>query len=148
MRKRQMERLAAGLAVIDRDRREAAGGVDEDTLTEAEQRFLSLADAKGKLCLRSGWPDFLVIDRDTGGVVWVEVKAERDEVRPSQIKMFAALEKHADIRVMVWNPRTPNKLVPWRQYTNSIISEESQQGNHGPRIPVLGRVKTAEREEV
>jgi hypothetical protein len=62
---------------------------------------------------RHGWPDFLV-HIESLGYVGVEVKAGEDELRASQIDTFAVLEQ-IGLRVFVWHPRQPDRLVPWRK---------------------------------
>lgn len=114
-RKRDIEKLAKEIAVLDRQRRARSLRYDEDALTDAERAFSALADSKGKDVFRSGWPDFLVLDRDQGSAICVEVKTATDEVRPSQRVMFEMLET-VGLRVMIWSPEEPQHLVPWRKW--------------------------------
>ena len=81
----------------------------------AEGKFAQRAVAKGLGGVhRAGWPDFL-IEEPGGGIYAVEVKTDADEIRPNQATMFTALDTNG-VRVYVWNPRTPGRLVPWRTY--------------------------------
>jgi len=63
---------------------------------------------------RSGWPDFLV-KHPTLGFIGVEVKSWSDKIRATQAAMFADLEE-AGIKVFVWHPSTPERLIPWRKF--------------------------------
>lgn len=138
VKKRQIEKLSAEIAELDRDRREDDGGVHELGLTVAEQRFVAASDARGKKLYRSGWPDFMCIDKDTGGVCFVEVKFNDDEVRPSQARMFAAMEEHLGVCVMVWDPALPDRLVPWRTYRDGradrLDTGTSPRSHHRRRV--------------
>lgn len=93
--------------------RESHLPADKLTGNEAENAFLTLARAKDSKVFRAGWPDFLVEDGEK--TIGVEVKRGEDQVSEMQAKMFAALGR-AGIRVYVWNPRYPNRLIPWRKY--------------------------------
>ncbi len=65
---------------------------------------------------RHGWPDFAVRDRVTGAIYAVEVKHGGDVVSEGQAAMFSLLEE-AGVPVFVWHTARPNKLVPWRRFT-------------------------------
>ncbi len=143
-RKRQIEKLSAEIAELDRERREVTSSVHEFSLTVAEQRFVETSDARGKKLYRAGWPDFLCVDKDTGGVCFVEVKYNDDEVRPSQVRMFAALEEHLGLRVMVWDPRSPAKLTPWRKYQDERAERLAGLGD-GPRSHRLPYMQNRDR---
>lgn len=132
LRRKQTVALARQIEAHDRARREKQSAVDENTLTSAERAFCVLADSRGKRVYRHGWPDFLVIDKDTSGVVFVEVKTGSDDIHDSQLKMFTALED-AGLRVCVWRPEEPLILVPWRRFYNR------ERGRRGasPRGPTL-----------
>lgn len=139
VKKKQIEKLSKEIAELDSERLER-GDMKDRGLTLSEKRFAEIADSKGKKLFRSGWPDFLCLDMDEGGVVCVEVKYNDDEVRPSQCVMFAALEKHLDLRVMVWDPRWPDKLVGWRKYRADRDQRlAGLQGERGPRQPTAPR---------
>lgn len=108
---RNLARLSAELRRLDPDYADETGAV----MTEAEVAFARMARARGKTPLRNGWPDFLVRDELSGGTIGVEVKYGPDDIRPSQARMFQALER-AGITVMVWDPERPRTLQPWRRY--------------------------------
>lgn len=138
-----MEKAALEIAELDRERRERDSSFGERGLNLSEKRFAEIADSRGKKLFRAGWPDFLCLDMDSGGVVCVEVKAGDDEVRPSQAVMFSALEKHLNLRVMVWDPRWPAKLIGWRQYRDEREERiAAQSGPRGPRHPKAPRSMT------
>lgn len=84
-----------------------------ERLTVAEQQFVVHAAGKGK-AFRGGWPDFL-LEREGQKPIGIEVKKGGDQLRPAQVKMLAALER-AGIDSFVWDPRRPDRLVPWRKY--------------------------------
>ena len=111
-----MEKLAAEITELNRRRIAMEAGGHEFSVNQAEELFVAAADARGKRLYRSGWPDFLCVDRDTGGVCFVEVKNGEDEVSRSQELMFTALERHFTARVLIWDPRWPMLLTPWRKY--------------------------------
>jgi VRR-NUC domain len=146
MSKRQIQKLTAEIAEIDRERRESWSGVDENTLTDSERQFVAIADRKGKAVFRAGWPDFFVVDRETGAAIAVETKSSDDDVRPAQARMFAALERHTTIRVMIWQPSRPAVLTPWRKYMHEQAAYVQRFRGSGPRQPVPKRVQTAENE--
>lgn len=56
--------------------------------------------------LRSGWPDFLMIDPDGNPLGGVEVKRSLTELRPNQIEMLTALSKFMPVFVAVDDGRT------------------------------------------
>lgn len=140
--KREIEKLSSEIADLDRQRRQASSSVHEFSLTEAEQRFVEVADARGKKLFRAGWPDFLCVDSD-GSACFVEVKYNDDEVRPSQVRMFAALERHLGLRVMVWDPRWPSRLTPWRTYQEERAERLAALGD-GPRQHRLRRMQSGD----
>lgn len=112
---KKRERISRQIAELDAHRRRSQPEVDEDTLNDSEKAFAVMADLRGKKIYRSGWPDFMMADPETGSVLGVEVKTDQDTFRPSQIKMFSLLEK-IGVRVVVWNPSRPGVMVPWRMY--------------------------------
>lgn len=82
---------------------------------ESEERFARRAIEKNLGNVRrAGWPDFL-IEEPGGGIYAVEVKTDTDTIRPNQAAMFTALDTNG-VRVYVWNPSNPGRLVPWRSY--------------------------------
>ena len=84
-------------------------------LTRTEARFFARAVARGATVLRSGWPDFLIVEN--GRAVGVEVKRSRaDPLSPNQAVMFDALEK-IGVRVFVWSNETGDRLVGWRKWS-------------------------------
>lgn len=115
VRRRDIDRLTLQIDALDAERRRRTLVVDEGALTEAEQAFCAAADRRGKRVLRNGWPDFMVFDLASGGILGVEVKTDRDEVSEAQARMFEALEMFG-LRVMIWNPARPEKLYPWRRH--------------------------------
>jgi hypothetical protein len=78
-----------------------------------EAKFASLAASKGWEAHRSGWPDFLIVK--DGKPCFVEVKSTDDELRPSQVKMFRALET-TGLSVLVWWELYPDRLMPWKRF--------------------------------
>lgn len=56
-----------------------------------EERFDTDAPGLGWKCLSTGWPDRLVFKSD-GSVMFVEIKSERDPIRPNQLRMLKALQ--------------------------------------------------------
>ncbi len=90
-----------------------------------EQLFVQRATTKrlGKV-YRCGWPDFLIENGED--LFCVEVKCGVDPIRPRQVATFSALERRG-IRVYIWNPSTPTRLIPWAKYENRSAedSEES-----------------------
>lgn len=104
--RRRAEQLADMLATVD----------GEPGVNEAEGAFGRRAIDRGLTVHRHGWPDFLLVDPSNGETFAVEVKAGGDPVRANQARVFDALEK-AGIRVYVWRPEEPSKLVPWRRFT-------------------------------
>jgi hypothetical protein len=83
----------------------------------AEDQFKAQAIEQGWKVVRAGWPDFLLTGLGPRPV-FVEVKGVGDRIRPSQKRMFAALEL-AGVRVYVWWELTPNSLIPWRKFLAS-----------------------------
>lgn len=83
-------------------------------MNETEREFSRRAKGKGLSVIRSGWPDFLLVDPVTGKTFAVEVKRPADPVRPNQARMFAALDA-GGIPVYVWNPALA-RLTPWKDY--------------------------------
>lgn len=82
----------------------------------------------------------MVVDEDTGGVVFVEVKCDDDPIRRSQGLMFEGIEEHLKMRVMIWDPTKPGVLTPWRSYApdprrRSRYERANKQDRHrsGPR---------------
>lgn len=140
MRRRAIDRLALEIAELDRQRRERLSHVDEDRVTEAERAFCVLADSKGKRVFRNGWPDFLVYDPESGAVVYVEVKAGEDDIRPAQRTMFTVLEA-MQLQVVIWSPENPHRLVPWRRWDAARRAPRGERPR-GPRLPASGRVDT------
>ena len=134
LRRKQTATLARQIEAHDRARREKQSAVDEATLTDAERAFCVLADSRGKRVFRHGWPDFLVVDKDTNGVVFVEVKTGADDVHESQLKMFAALEE-VGLRVCVWRPEEPLILVPWRRFYDREKNHRRGSPPRGPTLP-------------
>lgn len=98
-------------------------------LTDSEAAFQKRAKEKGLRCVRAGWPDFLVMDPETGKAYGVEVKSGDDDVRLTQAKMFAALET-LGIPVYVWHPGNP-RLVPWRKFVADRLA--------APKLRVVAR---------
>lgn len=146
MKRRQIDKLTLQITELDQARRARALVVDEGMLTEAERAFVSMADARGKRVLRNGWPDFMVFDLESGGMIAVEVKTDDDSVSPAQARMFEALEEHG-LRVMVWSPERPAKLIPWRRHELEKKKQRGRQGEWliGPRQPRLPRARTTRR---
>lgn len=143
MKPKQREKMALEIAELDRERRERDSSFGERGLNLSEKRFAEIADSRGKKLFRSGWPDFLCVDMDSGGTICVEVKHNDDEVRPSQAVMFAALEKHLNLRVMVWDQRWPDRLVGWRKYREEREERiAALAGPRGPRHPKAPRSMT------
>lgn len=85
----------------------------------AEALFRARATTSGRKVFRSGWPDFVMKDRWTGELQFVEVKGPGDAIRKAQREMFAALESKG-ITVHIWNPRWPDTLTPWRLYGGKL----------------------------
>lgn len=140
--KRSIEKLAAEIAEFDRVRRDIVSDVDDERLTESERAFSVLADSKGKRLFRHGWPDFLVHDPDTGSTICVEVKLSgNDRIRASQRTMFAVLDA-IGMRVMVWTPGEPHRLVPWQKWEQQNAPAVTKWEGPRARQPVLGRLKT------
>ena len=80
----------------------------------AEERFKRHAAGIGAKLFRPGWPDFWC--EHEGRAFAVEVKhGQRDALRPSQVTMFAALER-AGITVYVWSPANPRRLRRWSDW--------------------------------
>ncbi len=126
--KQAIAKLSAELSQLDRERLRG----ETEALTEAEGLFVEHADRRGKHCYRSGWPDFLVEDVETGGFVFVEVKTGGDHISESQARMFEALERFG-VDVRVWDPRSPGALAPWRKYLpNGVRSRKRPRNVRGP----------------
>lgn len=87
-----------------------------DRVSAAEGDFVLAASEKGHgPILRDGWPDFLVQHRD-GHWIGVEVKrAPSERLRSSQARCFTVLAL-IGLRVFVWTPAEPGRLVPWAQH--------------------------------
>ena len=145
MKRETIDRLTLQIAQLDKERRSATLIVDEDKLTPAEQAFCAVAHARGKRLLRNGWPDFLVLDPESGGLAAIEVKTDEDEISPAQARMFEALEE-LGLRVMIWSPERPGKLVFWRRHDlerrRRRESKERWAFTKGARQPVTRRVRT------
>jgi|ETNvirnome_2_130_1030620.scaffolds.fasta_scaffold06422_2 hypothetical protein len=58
----------------------------ETLLYEAMQK-------RGWRVFRNGWPDFLVLDKNTAKGCAIEFKAKGDQIRPAQTEMHAALQE-------------------------------------------------------
>ena len=89
-----------------------------ERVNEREREFLKALTARGKgsVPLRSGWPDFLILEEGRGFAV--EVKGKYDLLSHAQVEMFSALEA-LDIAVFVWTPSRSTKLTPWRKWPNA-----------------------------
>ncbi|MDP7305989.1 MAG: VRR-NUC domain-containing protein, partial [Pirellulaceae bacterium] len=48
---------------------------------------------RGWRVFRNGWPDFLVLDKNTAKGCAIEFKAKGDQIRPAQTEMHAALQE-------------------------------------------------------
>lgn len=92
----------------------------------AEERFARRAIEKNLGNVhRAGWPDFL-IEEVGGGIYAVEVKTDADTIRPNQATMFTALDTNG-VRVYVWNPSNPGRLVPWRVYLARSVQGQREE---------------------
>lgn len=136
MRRKDIDRLTLQVAKLDQERRERTLVVDETKLNAAEQEFCAVADRRGKRLLRNGWPDFMMLDPETGGMVAVEVKTDADSVSEAQARMFEALESHG-MRVMIWSPERPGTLIHWRKHdiARRRAGRRWQLAPQGPRLP-------------
>jgi hypothetical protein len=85
------------------------------SVTATEREFLrQCVKKRNARVYRSGWPDFLLVER--GHTYCVEVKKSFDEpLRHSQADMFALLEK-IGLRVYVWAHNRPDRLVHWSKW--------------------------------
>lgn len=107
----------------------------------AEERFARRAIEKNLGNVhRAGWPDFL-IEEVGGGIYAVEVKSNADILRANQATMFTALDTNG-VRVYVWNPSNPGRLVPWRVYL-----ARSAQGQREERQRLEGASRDRAREK-
>jgi hypothetical protein len=143
MKRATIERLSSDIAKLDRERRDRDWAVDESKLTDAERAFCAIADSRGKRVLRNGWPDFMVLDPESGGTMAVEVKTDEDVISAAQARMFEALEDYS-IRVMIWCPTCPGKLTPWRKHELEKKARRLRRNRvnwEGARSPTLGRAQ-------
>lgn len=129
-KKSAVEKLSKQIEAHDRALAERRAEFNTAGLTDAERQFCVLAEARGKAAFRSGWPDFMVIDRDTGGLVFVEVKTGADDVHLSQAIMFSALESQG-MRVCIWRPEEPLVLAPWRRFCSRELIAEGERAIRG-----------------
>jgi hypothetical protein len=132
MRKAQVLRLCEQLKppeVAERERQEEVREHASETVgggvNLSEAAFVSRAEERGvERILRAGWPDFMV--RMDGCWIGVEVKRGGDRVSERQRVMFEALEQ-AGIRVYVWNPVCPDRLLNWKTYKRRAKSRLAEQ---------------------
>ncbi len=109
-------------------------------LTDSEEDFYLRALARGNLnVMRHGWPDFLLVDRETGAAYCVEVKlGPGDRMRPNQLAMAKVLER-LGIKVYVWTPKHRDRLTPWRTFatrrgpakSKAVNASSSLRGSRG-----------------
>lgn len=85
--------------------------------TSIEAKFFQLASKRGWKLYRSGWPDFLLLSE--GKLLFVEVKSANDRLSATQLELFEALSK-LGIRVRVWWERTPDRLIHWRRFADTV----------------------------
>jgi hypothetical protein len=112
VREQKIHRLDDELKLIDLYKGEANPGPGN----EAEAFFEAWVNGRhGHKVIKNGWPDFLLMHKDTGRPFAVEVKTAADRMSRRQEKCFAALES-GGIAVYVWCPSEPKKLEPWRAY--------------------------------
>ncbi len=62
----------------------------------------------------------------------VEVKQGENKITPEQKTMFAALET-AGLKIVIWNPRHPERFTPWRSY----IPERKQRNRRNQPLHVM-----------
>lgn len=96
-------------------------------LSATERTFLDLARDRGLKLHRNGWPDFLA-ELKSGEIVGIEVKSENDRLSRWQKSMFPVLES-LGIKVFVWTPLRPRKLIPWQRF---VDSPPKQKGGRSP----------------
>lgn len=122
MRMTQREKSIARLSaeMIREERAKGIISVRDFGLTKAESLFKDACRTKrpGASVTRHGWPDFLI--EHEGKIFGVEVKDNTDDMRPGQRRMFAMLER-AGIRVFIWHPREPDRLVLWSRWTRPLM---------------------------
>lgn len=136
---KRLERLSAELLELEPGYADETGAQPN----ECETAFARMAKQRGKTPIRNGWPDFLVYDELSGGTVAVEVKQGADCVSAAQARMFTALER-ASITVMIWDPKLPRTLQPWRRYYDR---PPEQSVGPVPRQPTLQRMPPKNRRE-
>ena len=85
----------------------------------AEKQFCQLT-AESLEVWRGGWPDYLARHRHADRLIGIEVKRGKGKISPSQARMFGALEG-AKMSIFVWNPQTPEHLIPWRDYQRGLF---------------------------
>ncbi len=101
-----------------KDIRKAVSRIDEIPnlrLYAAEKVFVQDAIDRGYLVYRSGWPDFLLIHKQTGERRFIEVKSPTDDLTDSQRAMFAALEQCGiEIEIYRAGKQPGTRCSPWR----------------------------------
>lgn len=90
---------------------------DVPGLTESEKILFQRAVKHGYEIHRHGWPDFLMIHKDTGRIRFIEVKSPHDSLSDSQILMCKALQE-CGIEVEVFKAG-PNRFQPWHEVAKS-----------------------------
>ena len=97
------------------------------SLSNAEKAFVRRAIERNVGTVhRAHWPTFLV--EEPGGIYAVEVKQRGEVIREEQRATFSSLDRNG-VRVYVWQPSTPHKLIPWEAY--GAISQH--EGNSAER---------------
>ena len=81
-------------------------------MNKTESVVKGVYEKNGFAVLTAGWPDMLAIRKNENGaydVRFVEVKSPKDQIRPNQAEMHAAL-REAGIFVTVHAPNRTKKL--------------------------------------
>lgn len=109
-------------------RRAASRIEDMPGLQDSEKLFFVDAMRHGFEIYRAGWPDFLLIHKETGQPRFIEVKSPTDSLSDNQKTMFAALEQ-CGIKVEVYRSgkREGKRARPWRQEVEQTTRDEPAQ---------------------
>lgn len=75
-------------------------------LTAHEREVYNTLCGLGCIVLRNGWPDFLVIHRESGRILAVEAKAAKSAVSNAQRVVHSTLKKAGIQVVVARNPKT------------------------------------------
>lgn len=89
----------------------------------SEQRFEETFGAENIGFIRSGYPDYTILDEHGEIIGFVEVKPNKtSKLRHNQARFQRFCEKHS-IPFVVWTPDEPNTLPFTQEPPNAVVGE-------------------------